>query len=107
MFRERIVISILVVLLLVLSGSAMAPTSDTVFCGDLSAALCPSLQEARGAMTTLEAAGFDFELNFEFSGLPAEPGPESIAFGIAGEGAGAVNLSALMDLESSMQEALA
>lgn len=71
----------ILVVLLTVSGAALAQDSPPVFCGDLSEADCAILEQSQTAMRDLTAASADFNVD-----LQVEADGESIPLNITGSG---------------------
>lgn len=100
---------LLVLLLAVFSGSAMAQEFPQTYCGDLAEADCSILTESATAMRGVSSAAFDFQMNFGMSDIPDFDG--DISFSLSGDGAyafDAATLSAMMaspaDMMAMMQD---
>lgn len=96
---------LLVLLLAVFSGSAMAQEFPQTYCGDLAEADCSILTESVTAMQGLTSAAFDFQMDFGMSDIPDFDG--DINFSLSGDGAyafDAATLSALMASPADMMD---
>lgn len=69
-------ISLLMIVLLLLGGAAMAQEAP-VFCGDLAEADCTLLKDSQAAMAALDSSSADFKMNFVIDGVPDAKGPVS------------------------------
>lgn len=96
---------LLVLLLAVFSGTAMAQDLPQTYCGDLSESDCSILTESATAMRGLTSAAFDFQMNFGMSDIPDFDG--DINFSLSGDGAyafDAATMSALMASPADMMQ---
>jgi hypothetical protein len=96
---------LLVLLLAVFSGSAMAQDVPQTYCGDLAESDCSILNESATAMRELTSAAFDFQMDFGMSDIPEFDG--DINFSLSGDGAYAFDeatLSAMMASPADMME---
>ena len=104
--RHRLLIVVLLLALLVPLNGVLAQEGE-VFCGDLSAEDCTLLEESQAAMMTLESLGFNFDANMEMSASGGDMGMEGIALNLAGEGALAMDIAALADLQAMQPDDMA
>lgn len=96
---------LLVLLLAVFSGSAMAQEFPQTYCGDLAESDCSILTESATAMRGLTSAAFNFQMDFGMSDIPEFDG--DINFSLSGDGAyafDAATLSALMASPADMMD---
>lgn len=94
---------LLVLLLAVFSGSAMAQDLPQTYCGNLSESDCSILTESATAMRGLSSAAFDFQMDFGMSDIPDFDG--AINFSLSGDGAyafDAATMSAMMASPADM-----
>lgn len=85
-------ISLLLVCLLALmsiAGVAAAQDVPPTFCGDLAQSDCEILTQSAAAMSTLESAGFQFDMNFNMENIPDFPAG---GLGMRLQGNGAYNV---------------
>ena len=96
---------LLVLLLAVFSGSAMAQEFPQTYCGDLAETDCSILTESATAMHELTSAAFNFQMDFGMSDIPEFDG--DINFSLSGDGAYAFDpamLSGLMVSPADMMQ---
>ncbi len=94
-------------LILCVSGAAVAQETPPVFCGTLSQADCAILTQSQAAMKSLDSASFNLDINVTVSDIPQMTEPLSI--GVTGSGAysgiGAMT-SAILDNPGDMSKML-
>jgi hypothetical protein len=107
-FMRKLLWLILVLLLLSVSGAALAQDVPLVLCGDLAEADCALLRDSAAAMQSLNAASARFALQASAANIPDAP-VESISIRITGDGAfdlGGAALQALMSDTGTLFENL-
>src|SRR5262245_23922258 len=85
--RKYLIVMIAALVMLIGGSIAMAQDTPTVFCSTLSQADCDLLTQSAEAMKTVKSAGFDFKLELDVSGLPADAKTDHINFRMTGNGA--------------------
>jgi hypothetical protein len=90
---------LLVLLLAVFSGTAMAQEFPQTYCGDLAENDCSILTESATAMRELTSAAFDFQMDFGMSDIPEFDG--DINFSLSGDGSYAIDPDTLAALTMS------
>ncbi len=93
---------LLVLLLAVFSGTAMAQDLPQTFCGDLAESDCSILTDSATAMRGLTSAAFNFQMDFGMSDIPEFDG--DINFSLSGDGAYAIDPETLSALMASPEE---
>ncbi|MBZ0298877.1 MAG: hypothetical protein K8J31_04005 [Anaerolineae bacterium] len=91
---------VLIVLLIFMSGPALAQTMP-VFCGDLAEADCTLLKDSQTAMAGLHSGAAQLDVAVSVSNIPDSPF-EQLDFGLTGDGTFAID-PALMESMMAMQ----
>jgi hypothetical protein len=89
----------LLMIVLSLSGLTAAQAQDMppIPCGTLAEADCQLLQQSAQAMTTLQSASFDFNLDLNLENIPDTPSP--LAFNLSGTGSFSGDMTALHNMQ--------
>jgi hypothetical protein len=96
---RKLTIFALLMIVLSLSGLTAAQAQDMppIPCGTLAEADCQLLQQSAQAMTTLQSASFDFNLDLNLENIPDTPSP--LAFNLSGTGSFSGDMTALHNMQ--------
>jgi hypothetical protein len=97
---RKLTIFALLMIVLSLSGltAAQAQDTPTIPCGTLAEADCQLLQQSAQAMTTLQSASFDLNVDLNLENIPDTPSP--LAFNLSGTGSFSGDMTALHNMQA-------